>query len=92
MQTLEYQNIEKEIISSLNFKNNIHVEQHPDLDKQIQQATVLGNVYKSKVSIYFYDDVGLKRVQTTIWAAGNKYICLKGGVWIPISRIVEIKY
>jgi hypothetical protein len=44
------------------------------------------------VSIYFHDDEGPKRVETTIWATGSKYICLKGGVWIPIDHIVEVKY
>lgn len=29
--------------------------------------------------------------ETTIWAYGEKYICLKGGVWLPIERLVEIK-
>ena len=92
MQVLDYQTIEKEIIPTLTFQNEMNVKQHPDLHQQIEQATLLGNGYKTKVSIYFYDDEGLKRVQTTIWAAGSKYICLKGGVWIPIARITEIKF
>jgi hypothetical protein len=83
--------IEKELISSLTFKNQNIVKQHPDLMAQIQEATRLGNGYHSKVNIYFQDDEGLKRVNTTIWAYGSKYICLKGGVWLPIDRIVEIK-
>ncbi len=41
--------------------------------------------------IEFEDDEGLKAVETTIWATGQKYICLKGGVWLPISRIREVK-
>jgi hypothetical protein len=83
--------IEKELITSLTFKNTEKVKQHPELFKQIENATLLGNAYHSKVSIIFMDDDGLKRVDTTIWAAGSKYICLKGGVWIPISRLVEIR-
>lgn len=92
MQVLDYQTIEKEAIPSLSFHSEIKLKQHPELTHQIEQATLLGNGYKTKVSIYFYDDEGLKRVQTTIWAAGTKYICLKGGVWIPIARITEIKF
>ncbi|MFN5148165.1 MAG: hypothetical protein ACK46O_07885 [Flavobacteriia bacterium] len=84
--------IEKESISSLNFKEKFAVEQHPELMKQIEQATILGNSHRSKVSIIFQDDNGLKRVDTTIWAAGTKFVCLKGGVWIPIQRIREIKF
>lgn len=83
--------IEKELISSLSFTQKQEVKQHPDLLGQIEKATILGNSHRSKVSIIFQDDESLKRVDTTVWAAGLKYICLKGGVWIPIARIVEIK-
>lgn len=83
--------IEKERISALTFIDNQPIQQHPELRSQIEKATILGNSHHSKVSIIFQDDAGLKRVDTTIWAAGMKFICLKGGVWIPIARIVEIK-
>ncbi len=83
--------IEKELISTLSFEKKDKIDQHPNLMEQIKNATRLGNAYHTKVSIYFNDDLGLKRVDTTIWAFGAKYICLKGGVWLPISRIVEIK-
>ncbi len=83
--------VEKEIIQNLTFKNNIEVKQHPNIHSQIEKATKLGNSFRRKVSILFHADSGLKRVDTTIWANGTKYICLKGGVWIPKNRIVEIK-
>ena len=83
--------IEKELISALHFNTKSPVKQHPRLMEQIVNATRLGNAYRGKVSIYFEDDEGLKIVDTTIWAHGAKFICLKGGVWLPISRIVEIK-
>lgn len=84
--------IEKELVASLSFQDtSIKVEQHPEVMQQIESATKLGNSHHSKVSIIFQDDSGLKRVDTTIWANGAKYICLKGGVWIPIARIVEVK-
>jgi len=83
--------IEKELISALSFTEKHGVNQHPELLMQIERATILGNSHRSKVSIIFQDDSGLKRVDTTIWAAGTKFICLKGGVWIPIDKILEIK-
>lgn len=83
--------IEKELISTLSFEKRDPIEQHPNLLEQISNATRLGNAYHSKVSIYFNDDQGPKRVDTTIWASGDRYICLKGGVWLPIDRIVEVK-
>jgi hypothetical protein len=89
--TLKPELIEKESIHALSFTTKSEINQHPNLMQQIKDATRLGNAYRSKVSIYFRDDQGLKRVETTVWAHGAKYICLKGGVWLPIERIVEIK-
>lgn len=83
--------IEKESISNLSFKNIVQFEQHPRLIEKINQATQLGNTQKFKCEIEFYSDSGLKTVQTTVWAAGKSFICLKGGLWIPISKIVDIR-
>lgn len=84
--------IQKEVIPTLSFNDKSTVDQPVDLYKHIEKATVLGNVHHSKVSIYFRDDEGDKKVETTIWAYGSKFICLKGGIWIPISRLLAIKY
>ena len=75
--------IEKEIINTLSFNAKNDINQHPDIINQISKATKLGNNHRRKVSIFFKDDVGIKRVDTTIWAFGAKCICLKGGLWIP---------
>lgn len=83
--------VEKESIQTLSFRTKKKIKQHPDLEEQIRSATRLGNAYHGKVSIIFEDDEGPKRVDTTIWAYGTKYICLKGGVWLPIDNIIEIK-
>ncbi len=83
--------IEKEAITACTFKQEMMSKQHPELLSQIKDATILGNSHHSKVSIIFQDDDGIKRVDTTIWAAGTKFICLKGGVWVPINRLIEIK-
>lgn len=84
--------IEKECVPTLNFKEDITVEQKPDLTNRLVEATKLGNLHHGKIAIIFHADEGLRRVETTIWATGAKYICLKGGVWLPISRISEIKF
>jgi len=89
--TLQSTLVEKESIATSTFGNIEKLNQHPKIMEQIKQATRLGNGYRSKVSIYFMDNDGMKRVNTTIWAYGSKYICLKGGIWIPIDHIVEIK-
>ena len=82
--------VEKETIPSLPFHDKSRVKQHQNLRKQIDKATILGNMHRRKVSILFEDDNGIKRVDTTIWASGTKFVCLKGGVWIPINRLKEI--
>lgn len=82
--------IEKELIPELKFKNEIDIEQEPGLMNRLMEATRLGNIHHGKIRINFLDDEGLKSVETTIWATGAKYICLKGGIWLPISRIVDI--
>lgn len=83
--------VEKEFITNLSFNDRTRVKQHPDLLQQIKSATRLGNAFRGKVSILFMDDDGVKQVNTTIWAHGTKYICLKGGIWLPIARLIEIK-
>jgi hypothetical protein len=82
--------IEKESVAQLTFHDAITVKQHPEVIAQLQRASLLGNAERVKVTIIFVADSGLKRVDTTIWAVGTKFICLKGGVWIPIPRIVEV--
>lgn len=83
--------IEKEIIPTLLFRKPILLEQQEGLMEKLMEATKLGNIHHGKIAIIFQDDEGLKRVETTVWATGLKYICLKGGVWLPISRIKEIQ-
>ncbi len=91
--TMEHtpQIIPKEEIPNLEFKLPVTVEQPDDLMERLIEATKLGNLHHVKIAIVFHDDEGLKQVETTIWATGAKYICLKGGVWLPISRIKDIK-
>jgi hypothetical protein len=83
--------INKEQIKDLSFKSPLSFSQDENIHKKLEAATRLGNGYQTKITIVFQDDEGLKRVDTTIWATGQKYICLKGGMWIPINHIVSIE-
>lgn len=85
--------IEKENISALHFPS--HDVLVDDTAKKLrasslQRAILLGNNQKRKVKITFEDDINIKKVETTIWAVTEKNILLKGGVFIPISRIHNI--
>ena len=85
--------IEKEQVSELKFTSNVNVNKYPGkIRRHLNWAMKLGNTYRNKVKILFQDDEGLKQVETTIWAAGDKNIALKAGVTIPIHRIIEIKF
>ena len=89
---MQFKLVQKEVIPKLQFTSKIPIKQHPDLLKQIKKATLLGNAHRRKVDIFFHDDDGLKKVETTIWASGKKFICLKGGVWVPIERLTEVRF
>ena len=86
----EIELVQKETIVDCKFLNDIQLNQQENLLQQIKDATILGNSHRTKVTIIFQDDASIKRVDTTIWASGAKFICLKGGLWIPINRIIEI--
>lgn len=85
--------IEKEEIVNLRFPDK-EVLTDPDLIKKrhrdLERATLLGNVEHGKIKITFEDAVGIKKVNTTIWATTDKRIILKKGVVIPINRIHEV--
>jgi len=56
------------------------------------KATRLGNVLRNKVKIVFEDALGIKAVETTVWATTERNIALKGGTIIPIHRILEVNF
>lgn len=84
--------IAKETIPSLKFKTTVSFKQQENLMERLLEATKMGNNDHIKIAIIFQDDEGMKRVETTIWATGAKYICLKGGVWLPIDHIKEVQF
>jgi ribosomal protein L37AE/L43A len=87
---IEIQEIQKEQVPQCTYAKLSSIKQESSLRLQLHKAMILGNTHRGKVSIVFCDDEGLKKVTTTVWAVGEKFITLKGGVWIPISKIVDI--
>ncbi|MBX7094818.1 MAG: hypothetical protein K1X56_08860 [Flavobacteriales bacterium] len=85
--------ISKESVAGLRFPaeaiSRSREEQKILMDK-LKDATTLGNIEHNKCRIIFSDDEGLKMVETTIWATGEKNIVLKHGMTIPIHRIVDV--
>lgn len=85
------QRVAKENIALLSFKNVIVEDQDPKIIEKLNFAMRAGNGNHVKYKIDFQSSSGTKTVETTVWAVGEKYVCLKGGVWIPIANIRSIK-
>jgi uncharacterized protein (UPF0248 family) len=85
--------VEKETVKAMFFPRE-EVLKTVDSAKErrnlLERATVLSNLYHNKVKIVFEDRDGSKMVDTTIWATTDTAIMLKGGVVIPIHRILTI--
>jgi hypothetical protein len=59
----------------------------------LEKAQTLGNLYHQKVNIiYLLRDGEIQQVETTVWAVGQEYIVLKGGVTIPVHAIMEVEF
>jgi hypothetical protein len=92
MKTLEL--IDKEQISNFQFsKKEVLITQDDQKRRfvNLQRAQTLGNLLQSKVKLTFETaDSRIFQVETTVWAVGNDFISLKGGMVIPISAIHDI--
>lgn len=83
--------IEKEEIKDLRFSYREVLADQEAIAKRHQElyrSQLLGNIFQGKVWIHFETADGrLFKVNTTIWAVGEKFITLKQGLTIPISSI-----
>jgi hypothetical protein len=59
---------------------------------ELQKAMLLGNSEHVKYKIYFTTTDGVKEVETTVWAATDTDVTLKGGIIIPITAINKIAF
>jgi hypothetical protein len=87
------QRITKEEVPALHFPAEpVHLSpEHRALrDANISKAAQLGNLEHTKCRIVFRDSVGMKVVETTVWAFDAASIVLKKGVVIPIARVIEV--
>lgn len=85
------QDIEKEKISDYKIIP-AKQDQSKFLYDKLLAAQRLGNEFKSKTTIVFQTEDGIKRVETTVWSTTEGYIQLKGCILIPINSIIEIDF
>lgn len=90
METSIIQQIEKEAIPQLVFPTSVQTGSTA-LSSELEQATTLGNLYHNKVKIFFQALQGSFVVETTIWASTSAYICLKGGITLPVKAISALQ-
>lgn len=85
--------VEKEEIRDLVYPSSA-VERSKDFTSELMEkcrkALVLGNLHKVKCSILFWDNHGLKKVNTTIWGSFDDHIVLKGGVCLNLRYVEDI--
>lgn len=90
METPQIYPIQKEAIPRLTFQAG-RTQQAEGLAADLAQAATLGNLYHNKVKIFFQSLQGQYVVETTIWATTSAYICLKGGITLPVQAITALQ-
>lgn len=91
--TLSVKDIRKEEIGNLRFPSKEVLPDAEDQEKRrklLEEGLKLGNLEKGKLKIVFMDNEGIKKVYTTIWSVGDRYVSLKRGMSIPICRIISV--
>ena len=59
----------------------------------LRKALKLGNLYKRKVKIHYMTLEGvLHKIETSVWAVGDKFVSLKKGNTIPIHSIDHVEF
>lgn len=86
--------IEKELIPNLTFAKS-DVILNPEAQRKriadLYRSQTLGNLLQTKVKITFESaDLQTYQVETTVWAVGDTFILLKGGVYLPIRCILKV--
>lgn len=88
--------IPKELLSQVRFTKVDVLKNEPVRHRlrnhYLKKAESVGNLYKSKVKIYFKtSDLELMAVETTIWSADEEFVTVKGGA-IPTHSIWAVDF
>jgi hypothetical protein len=59
-------------------------------DQKLYMAMLMGNNYYDNVRIVVNTEDGERELVSRIWARTDKFVVLKGGMFIPIGSVVDI--
>ncbi len=85
--------IETNDLLKVTFKNetNSHTQERIKMkDQKLYMAMLMGNNYYNNVRIIFNTEEGQSEIVSRVWARTDKFIVLRGGVFIPINSVVDI--
>ncbi len=86
--------INKETIPNLSFAKSdvlLNPEEQKKRMADLYRSQTLGNLLQTKVKITFEAaDLQIYQVETTVWAVGDSFISLKGGMYLPIRSILSV--
>lgn len=91
---MKAERIQKENISMLQFPAEDVLEEKSvkrERYSMLQHAMRFGNSIRHKVQIFFRDADRERVVETTVWFASDKHAVLKGGIVLPVKRIVRVE-
>jgi hypothetical protein len=93
---METNTIDKEFLDTVTFASEEVLTDATEIKLRaadLRKAETLGNGYKGKVKIHFQNASGIPlNVHTTVWAAGDKYITVKGNRTIPVKSILKVEF
>lgn len=85
--------IEEEELLKVVFKKGSKMyiqEQIKSRDQKLFMAMLMGNNYCENVRILFNTEDGEREIISRVWARTDKYIVLKGGMFIPLGSVIDI--
>lgn len=94
-ETMTIKIVEKEDLKAVSYPSEEVLsdeKQRRERLNSLEMAVMYGNTAYYKVKILFKDNEGTKAVNTTIWSVRDGNVTLKGGVKIPIHRILSVTF
>jgi hypothetical protein len=88
-------NIDRNSIPQLEFLSKdvlLTLDSKKSRQKQLQDATFIGNIEEKKVTLEFLSKSGFHLIHTTIWAVTNEWVVLKEKQQIPIKSIRSVEF